>query len=658
MGFIEAMDSRGVGENGAPELTAKGVGEPLVALFFKLVRGMPEATLRELMAACTKAGSASTYADVVVLAFQTRATRGMGKGEKDLFYQMLAKLPEEAVLATLPLVPHFGYYKDYLLLMKTEGMSQAIKERALSLMAEALLRDENELEAAAQAERSPTLTLAAKYAPREGCHFDKGLGAAKKLAAALYGDANPAAARRKYRKLVSRLNAALGTTEVLMAAQRWDEIEFGRVASLCLQRQRKAFLNETLKGSLSAADDETGNRHPDNPARVAARRALRAALLEKGAKGVNGKALQPHEIARKCMGHISSTVEADLMHAQWESLRQGVIETLAVAAAAREAAAREAAADAAAASGGGGALAAMGALRAGLPRHVDLGKLVPLVDVSGSMCGTPMEAAIALGILVSELTHPAFRHRALTFESRPNWVDLSGCAKIADKVRCLQAAPWGGSTDFEAACEMILQATQAARLKPDEVPDLIVFSDMQFNEANGDGCGYYGGYGGGYGGGCNWETHHERLTRRFAEVGRAVCGEPYAAPRIIYWNLRGDTAGFPAAADAPNTQLLSGFSPSLLKLVLSGKDIVADEKEVTMPDGTVKLVREGPTPAETVRAALDDEAFDAVRLALAAVKHGPLAAYTFEKDELVVVAEEAPAAAEAEADGFELVAAA
>ena len=119
MGFIEAMDSRRLGENGAPELTAKGVGEPLVALFFKLVRGMPEATLRELMAACTKEGS---YADLVVLAFQTRATRGMGKGEKDLFYQMLAKLPEEAVLATLPLVPHFGYYKDYLLMMKTEGI--------------------------------------------------------------------------------------------------------------------------------------------------------------------------------------------------------------------------------------------------------------------------------------------------------------------------------------------------------------------------------------------------------------------------------------------------------------------------------------------------------------------------------------------------------
>ena len=71
-----------------------------------------------------------------------------------------------------------------------------------------------------------------------------------------------------------------------------------------------------------------------------------------------------------------------------------------------------------------------------------------LVDVSGSMHGTPMEAAIALGILVSELSHAAFRHRAHTFESRPNWVDLSGCVKIADKVRCLQKAPWGGSTNL------------------------------------------------------------------------------------------------------------------------------------------------------------------------------------------------------------------
>eukprot|EP00966_Prymnesium_polylepis_P007407 170347-Prymnesium_polylepis.1 len=202
-----------------------------------------------------------------------------------------------------------------------------------------------------------------------------------------------------------------------------------------------------------------------------------------------------------------------------------------------------------------------------------------------------MEVAIGLGLLVSELSAPAFRDRVLTFESRPSWVDLSGCAQIADKVKQLQRAPWGGSTDFEAACEKILQAAEHAKLKPDEIPDLIVFSDMQFDCARGG--GFYGGHA------RSWETHHERLVRRFAEVGRKVCSEPYAAPRIIYWNLRGNTVGFPVQADTPNTQMLSGFSPSLLKLVLSGKDLVGEEKEVVLPDGTTKVVREGPTPAET-----------------------------------------------------------
>ena len=81
-----------------------------------------------------------------------------------------------------------------------------------------------------------------------------------------------------------------------MAAGRWEEIRFARVASLCLQRHRKAFLNEALKGVLTPAQDVTGNRHPDDPARVAARLHLREAIVSK--KGVQGKALMPHEIVQ------------------------------------------------------------------------------------------------------------------------------------------------------------------------------------------------------------------------------------------------------------------------------------------------------------------------------------------------------------------------
>merc|ERR1719506_1955333 len=210
------------------------------------------------------------------------------------------------------------------------------------------------------------------------------------------------------------------------------------------------------------------------------------------------------------------------------------------------------------------------------------------------MGGTPMEVAIGLGILVSELAAPTFKDRVLTFESTPRWVDLAGCGTICEKVAKVQGAEWGGSTDFEAACERILACAEAAKLAPDAIPDLIVFSDMQFNQAGCLGASSHGGY---YGrprppaAARGWETHYERLERRFAEVGRAVCGQPYAPPRIIFWNLRA-SVGFPVQKDAPNTQMLSGFSPALLKLVLMGAELViAEETEEVMADGTVRVKR-------------------------------------------------------------------
>ena len=638
-----AMDARTTGENGSVEVSAKGLGSPLLGMFEKLVRGAPADVLKAGVAAIDKE-SAADLADLVVLAWQTRATRNIGKGEKELFYQFVEVLPVEAVLATVHLVPHFGYFKDWFELLAREGVDSTIKAKIVELVCETLKADEAALDAAETAKAAAvpagakvepaSLSLLAKWAPREGGAHDKKAKLASLIATAMFGGANKPAAQRKYRQLIAKLNAALGTTEVLMAANRWAEIKFAGVASLCLQRCRKAFLNERIKGSLTAAEEATGNRLPLDADRVAARANLRAAIASKA--GVKGKQLGPHELAAKCMAGYRglSTLESDLMDAQWASLKASVVESLAAAAAARDAAVAEAAAE--------GGLASVASLKAALPKHVDLGRLVPLVDVSGSMSGLPMQAAIGLGLLVAELTHPEFRDRCLTFESTPQWVDLGGCTSLAEKVGRVQGAEWGGSTDFAAACELILAAAERAKLKPDEIPDLIVFSDMQFDEAGGYGAyGYDGyGYGGGYGrearGASSWETHFERLSRRFAEVGVKVCGEPYAAPRIVFWNLRGDTHGYPVDKDAPNTQMLSGFSPALLKQVLTGADLVGDEveTEVVMPDGSVvkKVVREGPTPAETLRKVLDDEAFDPVRLALTKVEKGPLAAYTFERD--------------------------
>ena len=319
--FIASCDamnkpSKTLTENGAPCLA--DAGDACVTLFFKTVRDLSSEALEELFAAAVAESSdkPELIADLFVLAFHTRATRGMGKGEKDLAYSLLLLLAAphprgfgvEAVVATLPLLATYGYYKDYLAILERKPPAP-IAERCLSIMAEALKADEAELALAASEQRTPKLSLCGKWAPREGGKADKATGAVKALAKALYGDANAGRVQRKYRKLVASLNAALNTTEVLMAANRWSEIQFSAVASLCLERHRKAFLNEMVKGGpLAPAEEETGNRHPNNPERVAARAALKEAIVSK--KGVQGKQLMPHQIAAKFMhGSRPSSLE-------------------------------------------------------------------------------------------------------------------------------------------------------------------------------------------------------------------------------------------------------------------------------------------------------------------------------------------------------------
>jgi hypothetical protein len=108
-----------------------------------------------------------------------------------------------------------------------------------------------------------------------------------------------------------------------------------------------------------------------------------------------------------------------------------------------------------------------------------------------------------------------------------------------------------------------------------------------------------------------WETHLERLQRRFNEAGVQVCGQPYAAPRIIFWNLRE----------------VRDHTP---RLVLEGKERALVEEERLDARGHATAVFASATPYETLRQALDAEAFDVVRAAIGDVGEGPFAEYEFE----------------------------
>lgn len=595
-----------VGEKGTLEYSSEQVGEKLVAFFFALVRNTPQERIVSLLnevfqqAALNPLDAPRITADVFILAFQTRDCRG-GKGERSIFYHLLLELYQsypETVIALIPLIAEYGYYKDYFnILAAIEGSVDryaALRSRILEVIVNQLKADEEAL--AKETGKivgeevvdvhAKTVSLCAKYAPRESHQFQKGhKDVFKSLVLRLF----PAPveiteeqqayqrAKRLYRKLISRLTESIDVPEVKMCGKRYASIAFDHVPSVCLKKNRKAFANEKLKVAPKAEEHETGNRSTD-PDRIECRKHLIEALKD---KKVKGKQNYPHEIAHEIMhSRGQSIVELEIFQAQWEDIRNNIMQTIAEKKAA-----------------------------SGVAGSMDLGKLVPLVDVSGSMSGIPMEVAIALGILISEVNHPLFRDQFITFESTPQWVDLSSCRTIADKVRTTQAAPWGGTTNIEKAFDLIADKIERNRLPESEIPDLIVFSDMQFDVAIGDGSTRGGDRSG----------QLQRIQKRFAELGKRISGHPYNSPRIIFWNLRGDTEGFPATATSDNVQMLSGFSPSLFKHLVDGSELAE-----AGPAGEKAKVN----PYVTFRKAMDDERYGHVREVLEKSQEGYLAQYS------------------------------
>jgi Mg-chelatase subunit ChlD len=363
-----------------------------------------------------------------------------------------------------------------------------------------------------------------------------------------------------------------------------------------MNKNKKAFLNEKARLIPSPAEDITGNRYPDDEDRVICRKKLRAALLE---KRVHGKQLYPHEIVSQITPNSAarSGLDGDILNAQWTDIRNALLTKL------NEAQQKTDIASSSSSS-------------------VNVGKLVPLIDVSGSMSGEPMEVAIALGILVSEVNHPSFRNRFITFHETPSWINLDNLNTISEKVLHTRNAPWGGSTNIESALNLILQVVVSNRLPMEDVPDLIIFSDMQFNQADRN---------------TSSGTYLDIIKQKFSDAGVAICGTPYPMPKIIFWNLRGDTRGHAASHDSENVQLLSGYSPSLLKHVLEGDPLEIEVEEmVEVIDESGEIVTEKVTktrkvtPYDTLRKVLDDVRYDPVRVVLSNSNEGVLSRYHFE----------------------------
>jgi hypothetical protein len=331
-------------------------------------------------------------------------------------------------------------------------------------------------------------------------------------------------------------------------------------------------------------EDKRGNKRSENPKRIEMSERFTTQIVEKGLKGTQ---LMPHEIVAAITnkpGFMISKGEEAVLDAQWKDLWKGVVDQI------KENSKAE------------------GNLEFN-PAH-----MVPMCDVSGSMNGIPMDVAIALSIGLSEITHDAFKHMILTFSSTPKWHRLNPNDTIVQKVLSLQQADWGMSTNFEAAYDLVLEVVEKEKLKREEMPSLIVFSDMQFDEAAG--------------GGKDMSTMHDVIKQKVTRVAQVLGWEDTDPSPMVYWNLR-TTGGHPVDKDTEGAVMLAGFSPSLLKLVMYGEALSDTTVEEVQEDGTVVTKKVRVTPEEILRKMLDDKLYDPVREVLTASQEGKLRNYEF-----------------------------
>ena len=136
--------------------------------------------------------------------------------------------------------------------------------------------------------------------------------------------------------------------------------------------------------------------------------------------------------------------------------------------------------------------------------------IVAMVDTSGSMeCDDclPLNNAIGLGIRISEICHPAFRNRMLTFDATPKWIDTSECKDFVEKAQKVRRFAWGMNTDFHLALDKMTEALVESNVDPESVKNLVlaVFSDMQID------CGYHNAN--------IFDDAYFQIKRKFAETG-------------------------------------------------------------------------------------------------------------------------------------------
>ena len=536
--LINALDNytpKQVGENGHVEYGwSNDIRERILQFNFQLVRTSDTSGLKTVL---TDILSVLKYNATSNSIMERELARGYlsllyrmightrdiidGKGEYNLTYMMIYTwydfYPELAKFALKCLVDlgdrnihQYGSWKDikyFCDYVKSEigvYVHHHLIDYAVKLVNTQISRDYEKMLI-----NSNEISLVAKWAPREKTHFGwlyEHLATdhfAYFLTTATNSFSKQKAVlkcKTEYRKVLSALNRKIDTLQIKQCGKTWASIDFNKVTSISVTKQTKAFLNVNKSGAA---------RFPDVEDRVQCAENFNNHVQStiKNCVEIKGKRVGMADFTKQAIDLINGNnnqIEKDILNSQW---RDNSKQTGA------------------------------------------LGKMIAMVDVSGSMEGEPMNVAIALGIRIAEKS--VLGKRVMTFSAKPTWVNLNRYDDFVSQVRVIKDADWGMNTNFHAALDLILNAIIENKMSAEDVQDmvLVILSDMQMDSGDK----------------CNKQVLYDTMKTKYEEAGLRVHGKPYKPPHILFWNLS-SSMGFPSLSNQPNASMMSGFSPALLNI--------------------------------------------------------------------------------------------
>ena len=205
-----------------------------------------------------------------------------------------------------------------------------------------------------------------------------------------------------------------------------------------------------------------------------------------------------------------------------------------------------------------------------LPDYVGEGvNAIVMADTSGSMQGRPMCTSVGLALYFAERNKGAYHNLWMSFSTHPNIHEVKG-ETLYQKLTSMDLKDWGGSTNLQAAFDLILAIAIKSQCKPEDMPKaLIIISDMEIDYA------------------CHGELFYDGMKYKYAQYG-------YTMPNIIFWNVESRNDTYHISSKIPNTQCFSGQAASTFKSVIANI---------------------GKTPYEAMCAVLNSERYEAVQVA-------------------------------------------